>query len=140
MGHDASSGVCSREAKVSNCTPDRQVLAGRPSGFALTYEFTVRFANGTIHATQCLQATASVLVHVRFFASHREAIGRDRVDLQLNDNATAADAYASICRQFPSMRPEHAGIAFAVNQQHVKPAAVLKNGDELAILPPVAGG
>jgi molybdopterin converting factor subunit 1 len=89
---------------------------------------------------QCSQAAALVLVHVRFFASHREAIGRDRVDLELKDSATAADAYASVCRQFPSMRPQHAGVAFAVNQHHVKPQAPLQDGDELAILPPVAGG
>ena len=30
--------------------------------------------------------------------------------------------------------------AVAVNQQYVQPAQVLKDGDEVAILPPVSGG
>ncbi len=128
------------KAKVSNCTPDGQVLAGRIRFCRLAYEFAVRSSNGAIHAMRSLQASVAVLVHVRFFASHREAIGRHTLDLQLENGATAADAYATICREFPSMRPLNAGIAFAVNQQHVKPETALKDGDELAVLPPVAGG
>ena len=79
-------------------------------------------------------------VTVRLFASHREAAGKNVCVVDLPDGSTAADAFARTCTEFPAIAATARGVAFAVNQQLVAGEARLRDGDEIAFLPPVAGG
>jgi molybdopterin converting factor subunit 1 len=79
-------------------------------------------------------------VTVRLFASHREAAGVSIVSIELPAGARAVDAFAA-CRQArPGLPAPVAGVAFAVNREFAAPDALLADGDEVAVLPPVAGG
>jgi len=79
-------------------------------------------------------------VTIRFFASHREATGRESFVIELEDGATAADAFACACAEHPALGRAASAVAFAVNLEHVSPETRLHDGDEVAFLPPVAGG
>ena len=79
-------------------------------------------------------------VVVRFFAVLREKAGTDGFSLTLADGATVADASAELARRFPALEAALARTAFAVNMTKVDGGAVLREGDELALLPPVSGG
>ncbi len=79
-------------------------------------------------------------VTIRLFASQREAAGRAVVVAELPTGAIASEAFDRVCEQFPALRGAAASVAFAVNREHATPDAVLADGDELAVLPPVAGG
>jgi molybdopterin converting factor subunit 1 len=78
-------------------------------------------------------------VHLRLFAMYAEALGRDELPLDLPDGATAGDALAAVLA-----RPEAAELPprplLAVNLRYVKAEALLADGDEVALIPPVAGG
>ena len=79
-------------------------------------------------------------VHVRLFAIVRERAGVSSLLLKLPEGASVATARDSLVQQFPALR-EHVGrCAYAVNQSYVKPDASLRDGDELALIPPVSGG
>ena len=79
-------------------------------------------------------------VNVRLFAAMREKAGVDHFALDLAEGATVADARAPLVERFPALR-EHLGrCAYAVNRAYVKPDAPLRDGDELALIPPVSGG
>jgi molybdopterin converting factor small subunit len=41
---------------------------------------------------------------------------------------------------YPAIHPYLAKSAFAVNEQYVSPDTELKDGDQLALIPPVSGG
>lgn len=74
---------------------------------------------------------------VRLFASYREAAGTGRVELELPAGTTAAEAARAALRD----RPGAAGrVMLARNREYVDAAAVLADGDELALIPPVSGG
>jgi len=79
-------------------------------------------------------------VTIRLFASHREAAGRESLIVELADGATAADALARACSEAPSLANAVTSVAYALNREQVSADAPLHDGDELALLPPVAGG
>ena len=77
---------------------------------------------------------------VRLFASHREAAGTGSVAVRLEQGATAADAFARARDVHPGLPASTDNLAFAVNREFAKPGTRLAEGDEVAVLPPVAGG
>ena len=79
-------------------------------------------------------------VTVRFFASHREATEVSSYVTDVPDGASAADILQLLNASFPKLKAAASSVAFAVNREQVPPEASLRDGDELALLPPMAGG
>ncbi|KGQ21928.1 molybdopterin converting factor subunit 1 [Thermus filiformis] len=77
-------------------------------------------------------------VEVRLFALYREQAGQDRLSLALPEGARVKDLAEALKRRFPGLALE-GGMA-AVNQDLAGPDTPLKEGDEVAFLPPVSGG
>lgn len=80
------------------------------------------------------------MVRVRFFARYAELVGREELELYLPLPATVADVVRRAKDQLPAARqiPDHP--LAALNLQHVRLDAAVKDGDEVALLPPLAGG
>jgi molybdopterin synthase catalytic subunit len=80
-------------------------------------------------------------IQVRYFAVFRERLGREEELLELpGDAATVADALALLGRRHPPIAALAGRFRVAVNQEMVGGSAALAEGDELALIPPVAGG
>ncbi|HXW76497.1 MAG TPA: MoaD/ThiS family protein [Candidatus Eremiobacteraceae bacterium] len=79
-------------------------------------------------------------VTIRLFAVHRETAGKSTFAADLPDGATVADAFARLCDEYPGIRAGARSVAFAVNRAHASEGDRLRDGDEVAFLPPVAGG
>jgi molybdopterin converting factor subunit 1 len=78
-------------------------------------------------------------VRILLFAQYRDAVGSSELALELPVGATASDAVATLRAQRPTpLIPEKPVVA--VNMSYASLADVLNDGDELALLPPVAGG
>jgi molybdopterin converting factor subunit 1 len=77
---------------------------------------------------------------VRFFASHREATGQTTFRTDVPEGTSASGALDLLVERFPRLGPARNNVAFAVNQTMVPAQTALKEGDELALLPPMAGG
>jgi MoaE-MoaD fusion protein len=74
-------------------------------------------------------------VTLRLFAGLRERAGRDVVEVDLPEGATAADALAEVQGLAPGVP-----LVLAVNREYATPETALTAGDELAVVPPVSGG
>ena len=83
---------------------------------------------------------ASVHVRVRLFAVQREIAGTRQVDLALAAPATVQDAWSALVDRIPALAPGRASVRFAINGDYAEPTAQLRDGDELACIPPVSGG
>jgi molybdopterin synthase sulfur carrier subunit len=79
-------------------------------------------------------------VTMRLFAAQREAVGSATHVLDLRAGATAAQAFNELTKQHPQLARLRDGMAFAINRTQATSSSVLHEGDELALLPPVAGG
>ena len=76
-------------------------------------------------------------VRVLLFASWADAFGARSVDLELGDDATAADVLSALDSRAGAQLPRP---ALAVNRCIVPAHARIMRGDEVAVIPPVAGG
>ena len=79
-------------------------------------------------------------VTVRLFARLREIAGAGELTRDLPDGATAQDAWRALVGDVPALDPYSASISCAVNESYAKLTRRLRDGDEVAFLPPVSGG
>ena len=79
-------------------------------------------------------------IQVRYFAVFRERLGREGEPLELPEGATVGAALAALEARHEVVRALRGRFQTAVNQEMVKAEARLAEGDELVLIPPVAGG
>ncbi len=79
-------------------------------------------------------------VRIRLFARLRELAGASELTRQVPDQATASDAWQALTAEFPAMADYGRSVSCAVNEEYARLTAPLRDGDEVAFLPPVSGG
>ena len=77
---------------------------------------------------------------VLYFAVLRERIQLDHETVELPAGASVRDVRAAIAARHPSVAALLPGVQFAVNRVVAADTQALADGDEVALLPPVAGG
>src|SRR5438309_8047298 len=78
-------------------------------------------------------------VRVVLFAKPRELVGQPNLELALPAGATAADAWSQLSSRY-DLGPLPRSFRCAVNSEYAGWDDPLKEGDELAVIPPVSGG
>ena len=81
-------------------------------------------------------------VTVKLFASARDlAGGLPFLEIVLDPEVqTVRDLIELLCRRFPDLGPQSARLMAARNQRYASRDALLDDGDEIALFPPVSGG
>jgi molybdopterin synthase catalytic subunit len=77
---------------------------------------------------------------VKFFALARDRVGVSEANVDLPEGATVETAREAIRTRFPNTTDLLSRVAFAINQAYVPATTPLRDGDELAVIPPVSGG
>jgi len=60
--------------------------------------------------------------------------------LDVPDKSTALDVFDRVAARYPEMQPMRASTLMAVDAEYVRPETPLREGEELALMPPVSGG
>lgn len=79
-------------------------------------------------------------ITVRLFASFREVVGRDQLQVDVAPETAVGDLLAALARDYPRLAAASKATRFAVNQEYVPASHPLQAGDEVVFIPPVAGG
>lgn len=79
-------------------------------------------------------------VTVRLFALQRQQLGTREVRLELPGGATIQAAWEALAATYPVLGPARDSVRFARNGEYAPTDEPLADGDELAVIPPVAGG
>ncbi len=79
-------------------------------------------------------------ITVLYFAVFRERLGRSEEPLELAEGATVGAAIAALAAMHAPIDKLAGRFRVAVNQDFADDAHVLSDGDERALIPPVAGG
>ncbi len=82
------------------------------------------------------------MVRVRFFAILKDRVGKEVVEIPVSGNITLRDLEEKVMEMFPQMEEYLRGrrLLVSVNQEFATPETVIKDGDEVAFLPPFSGG
>ena len=78
-------------------------------------------------------------VTVLLFASYADALGASTLSVDLPSDATVADVLANL-RARPGAERLPPSPLVAVNQRYASAFSAVRAGDEVAVIPPVAGG
>jgi molybdopterin converting factor subunit 1 len=81
-----------------------------------------------------------VHVTVRLFARLRELAGTSELRREVADGSTAMDVWNGLSEEFPPLAGYTRAISVAVNEEYARLSASVRDGDEVAFLPPVSGG
>ena len=81
-----------------------------------------------------------IKVKVKFFAAPREAIGTVAIEKELAPGTTVEELIEMLTDEHPVLRAYVQFISVAVNRAYVGMQTELRDGDEVACLPPVGGG
>ena len=81
-----------------------------------------------------------VKVTVLAFASYRELVGAESLTVSLPRSTTVAALLAELRRRGGGWARLPAAPAVAVNRSYSRNTTELADGDEVALIPPVAGG
>jgi MoaE-MoaD fusion protein len=79
-------------------------------------------------------------IRVLFFGVLKDLTGLGSDSPELPEHATVADVLDHYERRLPRLKELMSSLAMSVNQEYASPEVHLKNGDEVALLPPVSGG
>jgi molybdopterin synthase catalytic subunit len=82
------------------------------------------------------------MVIVKFFASIKQKIGKEEVSLNLDQPIAVASFLDILEKQLPGLKQaiKQTNSIIALNHQFVDQSATVKDGDELAFIPPMSGG
>ncbi len=79
-------------------------------------------------------------VTVRLFARLREIAGAAELTRDIAPGATIGTVWRQLAGEYPELGPYERSISSAVNADYARMDRVLREGDEVAFLPPVSGG
>ena len=79
-------------------------------------------------------------VTVRLFARLRDIAGASELAREIAPGATIGTVWRQLAGEYPELAQYGRSISSAVNEDYARMDEVLRDGDEVAFLPPVSGG
>ena len=76
---------------------------------------------------------------ILFFGITADLIGKTELDIALEDSITVGAFKFILKEKYPQLKNINS-YAIAVNEVYAKDSIILKEGDVIAIIPPVSGG
>jgi molybdopterin converting factor subunit 1 len=82
----------------------------------------------------------TIRVEVLFFGRLKELIGRAQESTELANPADIASLFDQYAARFPQLQQYRTSLVASRNREFAPWNTTLRNGDEVAFLPPVSGG
>ena len=79
-------------------------------------------------------------VRLLLFAVLRDITGKSETEMSLRDGIRAGDVWQSLREKYAELADYRNPPMIAINETYASADTVLRDGDELAFIPPVAGG
>jgi molybdopterin converting factor subunit 1 len=79
-------------------------------------------------------------IRVLFFASLADVVQGREHSVESAEAADVISVFNKFAAQFPAMETYRTSVLFALNSEFTRPDAPVRDGDEIAFLPPVSGG
>ena len=82
------------------------------------------------------------LASSKFFAMLKNKVGKETVELSFNETLTLEEFKQRLKKEFPEISDYLTGkrLLISVNQEFADKDTIIKDGDEVGLLPPFSGG
>ena len=80
-----------------------------------------------------------IKIRLKCFSQVKYALGKNEITFEL-ENGTSTDALKKIVRKKAEGRLNDVTLSTALNKKYISKNTELKDGDEVAFIPPVQGG
>ena len=81
-----------------------------------------------------------MMVKIALFASARDIVGAEVLDLNVDETATLEDVKLKLAQQFPELMAIIERSMWAVDHEYVDGSTLLHESAEIGLIPPVSGG
>ena len=81
-----------------------------------------------------------IQITVKLFAIFQEVLATDELQINLEPSTSVSAIFDRLVSQHPHLEKWRSLTRYAVNLNFVDPQTIIKNGDEVALIPPVSGG
>jgi len=82
-----------------------------------------------------------MMIKVRFFSMLRGKVGKEETSLSIPEHTTVFQVKNILKNEFPAIAALiDKNIMISVNQEFADKNTIIKDGDEVALLPPFSGG
>ncbi|GAB4540876.1 MAG: MoaD/ThiS family protein [Pleurocapsa sp.] len=81
-----------------------------------------------------------IKIKVKLFAVYQETFGKPELELNFAQPISVGDLLSSLIKQKPQLQKWQNITRFGVNLKFVDSNTLLKDGDEVVLIPPVSGG
>ena len=79
-------------------------------------------------------------INVLLFASYREQAKTTSTEIEVLEGSTLAKIIETVCERYPGIKCPPQKIVAAINEEYKEHSTVIKQGDTVALIPPVSGG
>ncbi|OMO77500.1 ThiamineS/Molybdopterin converting factor subunit 1 [Corchorus olitorius] len=94
--------------------------------------------NNSLVGTPVVDEASSVQIKVLFFAKARDITGLPELPLVVSPGSTTEDCLNKLVAKFPNLQDIRGCIVLALNEEYTTESAIVKDKDELAIIPPIS--
>lgn len=82
----------------------------------------------------------TMTLQIQLFASLKDAARASQISVEIPEDASVAALLESVARDYPALEKWLPHLRVALNEEYVKSDQIVREGDEIALIPPVSGG
>lgn len=79
-------------------------------------------------------------IKIKFFASIREIVGKNEIEMEIDRNSKVRDVYKKLKLNYPELKKIESTTIVVLNHNIANLKSNINEGDVLALFPPVSGG
>ena len=81
-----------------------------------------------------------MVITVKLFAAYQDAYGLPELRLEVANGSTVSEVGNLIRASYPALHPLAPLTRYGINLNFVEAEAIVQEGDEVVLIPPVSGG